>query len=117
MNFPEENEVQLLLLSSGEVKAVASLGVSVEGFQIEVGNGGLSSKFGTISTADENTSYNSFDSSITGANITYTDPEVIVRYKRTKIVVIQVPSYGFLHFNQDNTVRCSLLQSSEYKAL
>jgi hypothetical protein len=102
MDFKEETEVQLLLLSSQEVKAVDPSSVFAGTVYINVGNGGAASTFGAISTADDNTSYTSFDSNITGETITYTDHVVIVRYKTTKIVVVEVPSYGFLNFNEDN---------------
>jgi hypothetical protein len=102
MDFKEETEVQLLLLSSQEVTAVDPSIVFTGTVFINVGNGGSPSTFGLTSTSDDNTFYSSFDSSITGESITYTDHVVIVRYKRTKIVVVQVPYYGFLNFNEDD---------------
>jgi hypothetical protein len=102
MEFLEDTEVQLLLLSSGEVKAVDPFVVSAGSAEIKVGDGGEASSFRAISTADDNTSYTSFDSGITGESISYTDHVVIVRYKRTKIVVIQEPSYGLLNFTEED---------------
>jgi hypothetical protein len=102
MDFKEETEVQLLLLSSQEVTAVDPSIVFTGTVLINVGNGGSPSTFGLTSTSTDSTFYSSFDSSITGESITYTDHVVIVRYKRTKIVVVQVPYYGFLNFNEDD---------------
>ena len=103
MDFKEETKVQLLLLSSQEVTAVDPSVVFGGTVYINVGNGGSPSTFGITSTSDDSTFYSSFDSSITGESITYTNHVVIVRYKLTKIVVVQVPSYGFLNFNEDNS--------------
>ena len=116
MNFPEETNVQLLLLSSGEVKAVVPFDVTAGNVAIEVGSSGSPSTFGAISTAEDNTSYTSFDSIITGESITYTDSVVVVRYKRTKTIVIQVPSYGFFNFNEEDGWNVSQPENTTYTA-
>jgi len=64
---------------------------------------GVPSTFNDLTTITNAATFNSgYVSTITGLSITYNAPVVIVRYKTTKTVIIQVPSYGFLKYNEDN---------------
>jgi len=83
INFQEQTEVQLLLLDDTKYIETAPFLFSGIG-NITVGTP-LPSIFNTITTTTNSTAYNSgFLSGITGTNITYNTPQVIIRYKTTK---------------------------------
>jgi hypothetical protein len=81
VNFPEETEVQLLLLD--KLKYVETAPFLFSGIaNINIGD---TTSFNEYNTNANSTPYNSgFLSTITGTNITYNTPQVIIRYKITK---------------------------------
>jgi len=102
MNFPEETEVQLLLLNMNTYKEITPFAITIGSAEIKVGLNGPTT-FKLLSTADTpTTSYTNHVSTITGSSITYNNSIVIVRYKYKKTTIIQVPKYGFLKYNNNN---------------
>jgi len=81
VNFPEETEVQLLLLDN--LKYVETAPFLFSGIaNINIGD---TTSFDDYNTNTNSTPYNSgFLSGITGTNITYNTPHVIIKYKITK---------------------------------
>ena len=100
MNFSDQTEVQLLLLSSTNYKEISPFFISGN-VLIKIGKNGDPSRFASTDTSYNPTSYTSHVSNITGESITYTDPVVIVRYKTQLITTTQVGLYGFLQHNAD----------------
>jgi len=101
INFQEQTEIQLLILDNLRYITVSPFTTNGQ-TTINVGS---PSTFNTLTTNTNSTFYNFTQghfSTITGSSIGYNAPVVIVRYKYTKIVIIQVPSYGFLKYNEDN---------------
>ena len=99
ITFPEQTEVQVLLLDNSrylETSPFLFSGIA----NIEVG--GTPSKFETTTTTTNSTAYDSgIVSAITGANITYNAPVVIVRYiYATPIITTNtnVPFVGYLNY-------------------
>jgi hypothetical protein len=102
MNFPEETEVQLLLLNMNTYKEITPFTITTGSAEIKVGLNGPTT-FKLLSTADTpTTSYTNHESIITGSSVTYNNSIVIVRYKYKKTVITQVPKYGFLIYNNNN---------------
>jgi len=101
MNFPEETEVQLLLLNSTNYNEITPFTITTGAAEIKVGLNAPTT-FKIISTDDTATTYTKHVSTITGSSITYNNSIVIVRYKYEKTVITQVPKYGFLIYNNDN---------------
>jgi len=99
INFPKQTEVQLLLLDN--LKYIETSPFTNNG-QITI-NVGVPSTYNTLTTTANATPFNSgYVSNITGANIAYNAPVVIVRYKHTKIVVLQVQQTGYLNHTNAN---------------
>ena len=79
MNFLENTEVQLAILSNTYSKYVSPFIQPAGKINIIVGNSGGHSSFGSISTNTETTPYNTANSDITGTNTSYTQAIVIIR--------------------------------------
>jgi hypothetical protein len=84
INFPEETEVQLLLLDNLKYIETAPF-LTTGSNNIVVG---VPSTFNTITTTINSKLYNTgYVSTITGTSVIYNSPIVIIRYKTTKIIV------------------------------
>jgi hypothetical protein len=84
INFPEETEVQLLLLDNLKYIETAPF-LTTGSNNIVVG---VPSNFNTITTTTNSIAYNTgYVSTITGTSVIYNSPIVIIRYKTTKIIV------------------------------
>jgi len=84
INFPEQTEVQLLLLDN--LKYIETTPFLTSGSNNIVV--GVPSTFSTITTTTNSTAYNSgYVSTITGTSVAYNNPIVIIRYKTTKVIV------------------------------
>jgi hypothetical protein len=95
IDFTEETEISVLLLD--DTKYVETDPFLFSG----IGNitVGTSSTFNAITTTTNSTPYNSgFLSGITGQGITYNTAQVIIKYKYTKPIIIQVPNEGYLNY-------------------
>jgi hypothetical protein len=132
MNFFENTEVELLILSNARFKVIPAFIVIPSGkINIYVGGSGSNSSFGSISTAGETTPYNSYNSAITGTTISYNQAIVIVRYKYTRPIIqpitidnhykyISFPNYGTnqtpysLNFQENTEVQLLLLDGLKY---
>ncbi len=132
INFQENTEVELLILSNTRFKVPASVVIIPAGkINILVGGSGSNSSFGSISTAGETTPYNSYNSAITGTTISYNQAIVIVRYKYTRPIIqpiiidnhykyISFPNYGtnqtqyFINFQENTEVQLLLLDGLKY---
>jgi hypothetical protein len=132
MNFLENTEVELLILSNARFKVIPAFIVIPSGkINIIVGGSGSNSSFGSISTAGETTPYNSYNSAITGTTISYNQAIVIVRYKYTRPIIqpiiidnhykyISFPNYGTnqtpysLNFQENTEVQLLLLDGLKY---
>ena len=99
ITFPEQTEVQLLLLDSTKYIEAVPFNISTGSFQLIVGKSGSFSSFLGVSTGINGITYGSGRvSNITGTNVTYNTPIVIIRYKYTKIVTSTVQTTGFLNY-------------------
>jgi hypothetical protein len=87
INFIENTEVQLAILSNTYSKYVSPFIQTIGKINIIVGNSGNNSSFGSISTDTETTPYNTANSDITGTNTSYNQAIVIVRYKYTRPII------------------------------
>jgi len=95
INFPEQTQIQLLLLDN--LKYIETAPFLFSGIA-NINIGGKTS-FNEYNTNTNSTVYNSgFLSLITGQNITYSTPQVIIRYKYTKPIIIQVSNEGYLNY-------------------
>ena len=101
MNFPEETEVQLLLLNMNTYNEIIPFTITTGSAEIRIGLNAPTT-FKLLSTDDTATTYTNHVSSITGSSITYNNPIAIVRYKYKKTVITQIPKYGFLIYHDNN---------------
>jgi len=84
INFPEQTEVQLLLLDNFKYIETAPF-LTTGSNNIVVG---VPSNFNTITTTTNSIAYNTgYVSTITGTSVAYNSPIVIIRYKTTKVIV------------------------------
>jgi hypothetical protein len=82
VTFSENTEVQLLLLDSTKYIQAVPFNISNSSLELIVGKNGSFSSFSGVSTGTNGITYGSgFVSNITGGNITYNSPIVILRYK------------------------------------
>jgi len=100
INFPENTEVQLLVLDN--LKYIETAPFTNNGqFTINVG---VPSTYNTLTTTTNATPYNSgYGSTITGTSITYNAPVIMVRYKYTRpqIPVVTINGdYRYFSFPQ-----------------
>jgi hypothetical protein len=87
ITFSENTEVQLLLLDSTKYIQAVPFNISNSSLELIVGKSGSFSSFSGVSTGTNGITYGSgFVSNITGGNITYNSPIVILRYKYTSDV-------------------------------
>jgi len=101
MNFPEETEVQLLLLNSTNYNEIIPFTITTGTVEMRIGLNAPTT-FKLSSTDDTATTYTNHVSTITGSSITYNNPIAIVRYKYKKTVITQIPKYGILKYNSNN---------------
>jgi hypothetical protein len=82
ITFPEQTEVQLLLLDSTKYIEAVPFNITNSSLELIVGKSGSFSSFSSVSTGTNGITYGSGRvSNITGTNVTYNTPIVIIRYK------------------------------------
>ena len=131
--FPENTEVELLILSNARFKVISPYVIPSGVVNITVGNGaGIHSSFGSISTSTETTGYTGYNSAITGTMVSYSSSAIVIlRYKYTRPIIqpitidnhfkyISFPDYGTnqttysLNFQEPTEIQLLLLDDLKY---